>query len=578
MRLIAAFFLAGCATKGSTTSPNRGLEAPPLTQEQAIGVCGYRAVLFAAQNYDHDDVTDLATPHNDVKELARVLDAKFGFETEIHNDPSRDDMFAVLQRLEGEAKDCEAVLVYYAGHGQLAGEQGYWLPVDAHPVQRSNWFSTADVTSLVGSLDAQHILVVADSCYSGELFRSLPSRGPVEYPNRQSRWVITSGGSELVKDEYRDTGMSVFAYFLHQALQDARGSTLVPDAVFPKLRTMVLANADQTPEQGALRNTGHEGGQMIFQNKLWDSSEPVPGLGTEKPAESAGSRQSTNSRSMEDYGVIWASIDTSVCGDPCMVGSPESEEGRHQNEKLREVPLPAPFELMQTEVSQELWATVWDRAKELGIDQGGLRRNPSHFDGSALPVESVTWCEAVVFANLWTLVGASEKPKSQVERVYALSGGEDLTVDRCLEYDAVDVVWNREAAGYRLPTEEEWEIAARGGTRTAYWSGPDVADLAAVDWIHANSGGRTRPVSSAPDPERARRHPSGLIGVHGNVEEWTWNTFAGGPERAARGGTCAYGPKDLRIASRSGWYQGFQSEYFGFRLAKGPQPALHLLR
>ncbi len=246
----------------------------PALPGEDLGICRYRALLFAAQNYEDRGFRDLDTPFTDVAKLAGVLRDTYGFETQIIKDPTRADILDGLARLDRTTKRCDAVLVYYAGHGETDPdprvERGFWLPVDAAPDSRANWITTSDVAESIQALDAPHVWLIADSCFSGSLFRnargldSLTDAAAVnQLAHRDSRWVFTSGGNEPVVDRYRG-GMSVFAYFLHLELSEAPGPYVTPDQLFPKVRNLVRANASQSPEQGSLHGTGHEGGQLVM--------------------------------------------------------------------------------------------------------------------------------------------------------------------------------------------------------------------------------------------------------------------------------------------------------------------------
>ena len=80
-----------------------------------------------------------------------------------------------MDDLRATLKFKDNLLIYYAGHGWLAEEadQGYWLPTNASKDQRYHWVSNATITDSLKAIKSKHVMVVADSCYSGRLVRSL---------------------------------------------------------------------------------------------------------------------------------------------------------------------------------------------------------------------------------------------------------------------------------------------------------------------------------------------------------------------------------------------------------------------
>lgn len=165
------------------------------------------------------------------------------------------------------------------------------------------------------------------------------------------------------------------------------------------------------------------------------------------------------------------------------MGSPEDEEGHRDNETQHTVTLTQGFHIGTTEVTQELYEAV-------------MGDNPSsHSSCATCPVVSVDWYDAVKFCNaLSKLEGL--KP------AYSISGD--------------NVTRNQGASGYRLPTEAEWEYAARAGETHPY-AGSD--DVDAVAWYSGNSSGKTHPVATkAPNAW-------GLYDMSGNVFEWTGDWY-----------------------------------------------------
>jgi hypothetical protein len=164
------------------------------------------------------------------------------------------------------------LLIYYAGHGWYdeEAERGYWLPVDAVADNRSNWISNADITDMLKAIKAKHVMVVADSCYSGTLTRGLAIGGKSpgyfqDVVQRRGRTVLTSGGLEPVLD----AGGGDHSVFAKAFLETLRGNIGVVDGegVYHKVKDQVVLNAEQVPEYGNIRLAGHDGGDFLFVRK-----------------------------------------------------------------------------------------------------------------------------------------------------------------------------------------------------------------------------------------------------------------------------------------------------------------------
>jgi formylglycine-generating enzyme required for sulfatase activity len=234
-----------------------------------------------------------------------------------------------------------------------------------------------------------------------------------------------------------------------------------------------------------------------------------------------------------------------VHGGTFTMGSPASEAGRAGDEAQHQVTVSS-FYIGRYEVTQKEWVAV-------------MGSNPSYFKGDDLPVESVSWYEAVAYCN-------ARSVKEGLTPAY--------TVVNTLI--GATVTWNRSASGYRLPTEAEWEYAARGGSGVGYLIYAGSNNVDGVGWYWDNSGSKTHPVGTK------AANGLGIYDMTGNVWEWCWDWYGtyptspqtdpigapSGAGRVARGGSWHFYGQNLRSAYRNTITPSSRYDVLGFRLVR----------
>ena len=232
----------------------------------------YHALIIGIEAYKH--LPKLETAVNDAVTVARVLKNDYGFKVTLLLDPERGEIIDALDEYRVKLGPEDNLLIYYAGHGWLDedSERGYWLPVDAKPKLRSRWVSNATITDTLKSLAAKHVMVVADSCYSGTLVRGVEigsrNRTGDYWKKMAGKWArvaITSGGLEPVADKGGGNN-SPFAKAFIDALRE-NSSVMDGTQLFSKMRRPVMVAADQTPQYSDVRKAGHDGGDFLFVRK-----------------------------------------------------------------------------------------------------------------------------------------------------------------------------------------------------------------------------------------------------------------------------------------------------------------------
>ena len=198
--------------------------------------------------------------------------------------------------------------------------------------------------------------------------------------------------------------------------------------------------------------------------------------------------------------------------------------------------------ILKTEVTQKLYQDV-------------MGSNPSYYKGDNNPVEKVSWYDAIYFCNKLS-------EKLGFTPVYAVDGKTDVATWNYTPHHgnliSGEVIQDTSANGFRLPTVEEWQYAARGGEDYKY-AGSD--NLNEVGWYEENSGGRTHPVA------QKKANGYGLYDMSGNVGEWCWDVSWEPTDLYFFGGGCYYDDNRCKDYGRNNDTYGYDRySSIGFRI------------
>jgi uncharacterized caspase-like protein len=266
----ATRFLAGANEQSSVIGS---------TSVPSINYGTYYALLIG--NTDYQQMPNLSTAVNDVEEVDRVLREKYGFQTKVLRNATRYEILDAIETARKWVTELDNFVIYYAGHGEVdsTNNKGNWLPVDAEPGSRANWIASTTLSDLIKSYSAKHVLVVADSCYSGLMTRSTLSRldegrsdeayarwiaGLAE---TQTRMLLSSGADAPVLDNGGGKH-SIFAKAFLDVLRlnqgVLEGKDLHREVAARVTYAAEAAQFDQEPQYSPIQFTDHEGGDFLF--------------------------------------------------------------------------------------------------------------------------------------------------------------------------------------------------------------------------------------------------------------------------------------------------------------------------
>lgn len=501
------------------------------------------------------EVGALKNPVHDAADMAAALE-RLGFAVVLKKNARLQEMEEAVRAFGHRLKRGGVGLFFYAGHGIQIGGRNYLIPIDARIEKETDAkYRAIDVEMVLDEManaGNPMNIVILDACRDNPVGRSLRSAGRglaiiSDAPKGTFITYSTSPGKTAADGEGRNSP------YTSALLESIREPGLPIEQVFKRVRQRLSRETGdrQIPwELSSLQGDfyftpGGAGAAAAPARRPPERPVPAPAGGA-----SAGDRTFTSPALGAAFVLIPAGTFT--------MGSPADEPGRFPDETPHRVTISRAFYMQTTEVTQGQWKRI----------MGG---NPSYFRecGDDCPVERVSWNEVQDF----------------IRRLNQREG-----TDR-----------------YRLPTEAQWEYAARAGTETALYSGPlrirrsnDAPDLDAVAWYKGNScveyaggfdssGWQDRqyscPRSGTHPVGRKAPNAWGLYDMIGNVFEWVQDRMgdyppgsltdpegpASGSARVRRGCSWGSSARYCRAAFRlKGGDPDARGDGMGFRLVRTP--------
>lgn len=481
------------------------------------------ALVVGNSNYKSQNV--LKNPLNDVRLLADKL-KKCGFEVDKKEDVSRKDLLSAVNQFHEKMKGSQCVaLFYYSGHGIQYEGENYMIPIDAQ-IQSKNdvEFDCVPLGKVMGYMEESQSttnIIILDACrkdpYAPAFYRGEGDKGlaMVRKTPHESYIAFATAPGEVAND-----GTDANSPFTKALARHIVEPGLTIEGVFKRVNNDVKK---QYPKQIPWTNSSL-GIDFYFLNE-------DPAVAKQEGGDASGSnRNSTTEKSVEapaskELRTALESIENGMV--PVESGNFDmgSQQGNNDESIVHRVEL-GYFSLSKYEVTQAQWKAL-------------MGNKPADKECLNCPVTNVSWREARKF----------------IDTLNKLTGEK-----------------------YRLPTEAEWEYAARGGKlkKDSKFSGSNRIDK--HGWSYENSDGRLQQVGKLSPNE------AGLYDMSGNVAEWCSDWYdgwyykkselkdpkgpAGGKTKIVRGGSAEDYEANCKVYTRSNYPAETKKKFIGFRLAK----------
>ena len=520
------------------------------------------AVVIGVNEYQHN-IPKLRYAVADAQAVGEELERRgFAVIRLLNQQATGERIRAVLgDELPARMKPEDRLLVFYAGHGEtrtISGGQpmGYLLPVDAHRERlHGTAINMAEIRNLAALLPSKHVLFLVDVCYggiAGQQFRSLPPQTESylkQITKEPGRQLITAGGPGQQVVEGPQWGHSVFTYFILKGLKDGLAD-LNQDGVIPASelyayldgRVPAESEGQQRPELWSLSS---EKGEFVFLTAAAKMPKELP---------DPSHRSEVLAEDMEPK-------------------LPESPTAPPKTDVARARPYGQPRQMAKEIVGKDGAALLLVPGGEFTMGSGSATRQV-HVDAFYMDKYEVTAARYEKF-----LKGAARRePDNWSSIKFPQEADRPVT-----GVDWGDAGAYCRWAGKRLPTEAEWEKAARGTDGRLYPWGNDPPNPRLANYKQDQSYSSSGSVTEVGSYE-AGKSPYGLYDMAGNVWEWVTDWYdddyyrngparnppgpANGDEKVVRGGSWSFQAQSLLTVSRLWFAPTMRAGFVGFRCAQ----------
>jgi formylglycine-generating enzyme required for sulfatase activity len=548
--------------------------------------------------------------------IVRVLRNRYGFAREqiktlYDAQATRGGIVRQLRDLRQTAGENDSVIVYFAGHCQAdpGSKDVWWLPADAQEDDVTSYLSLNDLPAILGQIPARHIFLISDACIPDDIIgwnRIAGTPTVREVYQKRSRWVLSSGSLfPAPEGGQRRAVPSVFTGALLKELEANQEAYLTPVHLLSLFTRDLASAAIQSLKSGPISGVGDDAGQFVF--RLDGASPPtaeirVPSL--EDPRLASLRQQVEATKQLgglpeeirnQAVAALQAKIDVI---EKEIQAKKEAETRRLEEQRLAALRAQQPqqgntvVEARLTRPAVPPTTVAPPKPEDLTpmvlIPAGEFTMGSTPREGLAdeTPQRRII-LDAFYIDKYEMTVGRFSK--------FLQAAGADVpeywnvaNLDTDAEYPVVGVDWDQAQAyckwaGKRLPTEAEWEKAARGGDGRRYPWGNEGPTPQYANFGKGGTFGYSKSLAKVGSFESGKS-PYGVYDMIGNVWEWVADWYdkgyyqsapeknPRGPEKGEfkviRGGSWAKVPLVVRAAGRNRAAPSSQTTSIGFRCAK----------